>query len=152
MVTFKNNTEFELVRDSKKCLEGVWKNDPPPKINPKEEVVFRSEAKAGLSGTDAAVIYVLKGTKNTLTLEWSNPFVGNPKFVYKNPSSISVDVQKREGNNFLVDFVLNPPGQTSVRGSYLVNLFLTISRARYCIKHHFYFWLGIIQVNVNDVF
>jgi hypothetical protein len=96
-------------------MQGSWKNDPPPKIAPKSEFLFRSEAKAGISGTEAKVTYSIKGTKNTITLEWANPFVGNPKFVYTAPSTLSVDLQKREGNNFLVDFTINPPGQSSVK-------------------------------------
>ncbi len=77
-ITVINNTGCDLVLVRNELFKGKWSVNsiPPSLINVGNIGIWQSENDTTLSGTKGIVQYLIKDSKNKLTIEWNNPIWG----------------------------------------------------------------------------
>eukprot|EP01114_Cavostelium_apophysatum_P008123 TRINITY_DN2041_c0_g1_i1.p1 TRINITY_DN2041_c0_g1~~TRINITY_DN2041_c0_g1_i1.p1 ORF type:complete len:720 (-),score=189.05 TRINITY_DN2041_c0_g1_i1:12-2171(-) len=99
LVTIDNTTDYAFTRSKFSITYGIWKEEPPEKIEPHSQVEFGTSSNGFVSGTEASVHYRIdtpdeepqSTKKEDIRFYWNNPFIGIKSHTSSSPSSCIVE-------------------------------------------------------------
>lgn len=76
-ITFVNSSNSPLLCGDATLDGGQWANYPPDQIAPRTQGEWRTQSAGLATGTSGSVTFTDGSTTNSVTVKWSNPFLGS---------------------------------------------------------------------------
>jgi hypothetical protein len=106
VVTFDNQTEHSLTKIHEHLDHGHWDTHPPPVINPRTQVVWKTESSGFMTGTEGSVRYQLDTNLGIVDIHWDNPYAGSNSYDQHAPDGFAMECTGGSGNDARVVFTL----------------------------------------------